>query len=134
MPRPRRRADTSQIGSEGSPPAMGAWALDRGTCPEIVGHGCHPRGRKRVKSKLGGLILGRPKSNQESRWSRWGWRARVWLQATPGLELLPIVSTGAIPWPRWTMHVPGRRGPVRVLVVDDEPDVRAFVRLALGTD
>ena len=32
------------------------------------------------------------------------------------------------------MRAQGRRGPVRVLVVDDEPDVRAFVRLALGSD
>ena len=32
------------------------------------------------------------------------------------------------------MCAQGRRGPVRVLVVDDDPDVRAFVRVALGTD
>jgi len=32
------------------------------------------------------------------------------------------------------MSVQGRRRPVTVLVVDDEPDVRAFVRMALGTD
>jgi len=32
------------------------------------------------------------------------------------------------------MRAQGRREPVRVLVVDDEPDVRAFVWLALATD
>jgi len=32
------------------------------------------------------------------------------------------------------MHAQGRRGPVRVLVVDDEPDIRTFVRMALATD
>src|SRR6266568_6657184 len=32
------------------------------------------------------------------------------------------------------MYAQDRRGPVRVLVVDDEPDVRAFVYLALASD
>ena len=32
------------------------------------------------------------------------------------------------------MRAEGRRGPIRVLVVDDDPDARLFVRMALRTD
>src|SRR5947207_13992560 len=55
-------------------------------------------------------------------------------QTSVGVDPLLLVLTGRIPSATVTIRAEGRRGPIRVLVVDDEPDARLFIRVALGTD